>query len=612
MSLPTATPRAMRHNKPKKVFLYSGLTLLLAAFTAKWTGTPAGCFYLLLGAAIAFKTLFLITVFRHKGFRLSRGLCFILAGVFLILMAMLFKTIFPLPMLHTILFYGAIALKVTGLILLLRTNIKSIASPLFLLVLLFPTGSYAQPATDNAVAGYIAEWPRDSLLNAASMSVLVMDVKTGRVIASLNPHTALLPASTLKLVSTGLSLMALGSDYRFRTALYYDGVVGRDSVLHGHLYIVGGGDPTLGSREAAATSVERVFAHWTQALKTAGINRITGRIVADESFFVYEETPESWTWGNMGNYFGTCPSGLSFFENAYEITLASGVKEGDPTTIRAVYPSMPDAQFINRVTTGKPRSGDNTVIFNSHYSTYHVLTGTIPARQGAFVIKGSNKTPAMSCIRYFDDYLNRHGIATAAAFDVWTERKFTKSPRRLLAVHHSPTLKEIAGITNKKSNNLYAETLLKLIGVSRKQCSLYDSSFVAVRQMLDSLQVSARSVQLCDGSGLSRQNYLTAQFLCDFLRAMYFSPVYPDFRATLATPGEKESTFNRLLPSVPTAYRLHAKSGSMSGVRAYAGYSENPDNTLVFAVIINNFNYKIAALQPKVEKLLRLITEAKN
>ncbi|MDR1681433.1 MAG: D-alanyl-D-alanine carboxypeptidase/D-alanyl-D-alanine-endopeptidase [Prevotellaceae bacterium] len=476
-----------------------------------------------------------------------------------------------------------------------------------LLILLFPAVSFAQPAKNNAVAKYMAELPHDSLLHAASMSILVMDAETGAVVASLNPNTALLPASTLKVVPTGLSMLTLGTDYRFRTALYYDGGVGRDSVLNGNVYVVGGGDPTFGSREAIATPLDSVFAHWTQALKTAGINRIAGRIIADESFFDYEETPESWTWGDMGNYFGACPSGLLFFENKYEATLASGAKEGDTTTLRAVYPLLPDAQFTNRVKTGKPRSGDKTVIFNSHYSTQQVLTGTIPPRQTAFVIKGSNKTPALSCLRHFDDWLNRHGIATAALFDVWSEQKFTKSPRTLLAVHHSPALREIAAITNKKSNNLYAETLLKTIGVTRKQCSLYDSSLVAVRQLLDSLQVPARSIRLCDGSGLSRRNYMTAQFLCDFLKAMYLSPVYTDFRATLATPGEKGSTFERLLPSVPTARRLHAKSGSMSGIRAYAGYSENPNGTLVFAVIINNFNCKVADLQPKVEKLLRLI-----
>lgn len=480
---------------------------------------------------------------------------------------------------------------------------------LLLWIFLLPAGSYAQSAGEAKVAACVAEWPHDSLLRAASISLLVMDVETRRVIASLNPQTALLPASTLKLVSTGLSLLTLGPDYRFRTALYCDGTVGRDSVLQGHLYIVGGGDPTFGSREAAATPVDSVFARWTRALKACGVNRIAGQLIADESFFVDEATPETWTWGNMGNYYGACPSGLSFFENAYEATLASGANEGDSTLVRAVYPHIPGARFINRITTGKPRSGDQTVIFNSPYSTLQMLTGAIPPRQTDFVIKGSNRTPALSCLWHFNDYLNRHGIATAHSFVVRTTPADAKSPRRLLAVHHSPPLSEIAAITNKKSHNLYAETLLKTIGASRKQSSLYDSSFVAVRQLLDSLQTPAHSIQLRDGSGLSRQNYMTAQFLCDFLRAMYFSPAYADFRATLATPGEKGSTFERLLPSAPEARRLHAKSGSMSGVRAYAGYSENPGGVLVFAVIINNFNYKIAVLQPKVERLLQLITE---
>ncbi|MDR0667453.1 MAG: hypothetical protein LBF90_02400 [Prevotellaceae bacterium] len=118
-----ATP-ATSANSPKRVFLYIGLTLLLAAFIAQWGGAPSGCFGLLLGVAIAFKTLFLITVFRARGFRLSLWLCFILAGVALMLAARLFKTLIPSPSLYAVLFYGAIALKCAGLLLALRRHAR--------------------------------------------------------------------------------------------------------------------------------------------------------------------------------------------------------------------------------------------------------------------------------------------------------------------------------------------------------------------------------------------------------------------------------------------------------------------------------------------------------
>lgn len=117
-------PPVPLRGRPKRPFLYIGLTLLLAAFIARWGGAPSGCFGLLLGAAIAFKTLFLITVFRVKGFRLSLWLCLILAGVALILAARLFKTLIPSPSLYAVLFYGAIALKCAGLLFMLRKRTR--------------------------------------------------------------------------------------------------------------------------------------------------------------------------------------------------------------------------------------------------------------------------------------------------------------------------------------------------------------------------------------------------------------------------------------------------------------------------------------------------------
>ncbi|MDR2130620.1 MAG: hypothetical protein LBP56_05560 [Odoribacteraceae bacterium] len=105
--------------KYKKWFLYGGLGMLAIAFSTRLAGGPAGCFRPLLGAAILFKVLFLLLVFPGKGFRPRAWFWFILAGVILILLSQLFKALFPVPALYKSCFYGAIALKMTGLILLL-------------------------------------------------------------------------------------------------------------------------------------------------------------------------------------------------------------------------------------------------------------------------------------------------------------------------------------------------------------------------------------------------------------------------------------------------------------------------------------------------------------
>jgi D-alanyl-D-alanine carboxypeptidase/D-alanyl-D-alanine-endopeptidase (penicillin-binding protein 4) len=313
-------------------------------------------------------------------------------------------------------------------------------------------------------------------------------------------------------------------------------------------------------------------------------------------------------WGDIGNYFGARVSGLAFYENAYRAVFTPGQREGDNAALRSIEPSIPDAQFFNDVKTGAPHSGNRVVIYNSPFSGQQQLTGTIPLRRDSTEAKGANNTPAYTCIYYFREFLNRQGILFNGALRVASVPESTPAPRTLVAYHLSPTVKEIASVTNKISNNFFAETLLKTIGVQRKQNASYDSALVAVRDLLDSLQVPASGFKMVDGSGLSRKNYVSAQFMVDYLTRLYHSEIYEDFYYTLATPGDK-GTFLNLLHPAPHKKRLHAKSGSMEGVRCYAGYSENPQGTIIFAILINNFNYKSALIQPKIETLLQLITE---
>ena len=105
--------------KHRILFLYSGLGILLASFVCRWIGMPACCFWLLLGIAIILKTLFLVFTFKEKGFKPKLWLHFILSGVVLILFSLLFKTIIPIPTVYKVLFYSAITLKVTGLLLMI-------------------------------------------------------------------------------------------------------------------------------------------------------------------------------------------------------------------------------------------------------------------------------------------------------------------------------------------------------------------------------------------------------------------------------------------------------------------------------------------------------------
>ena len=162
-------------------------------------------------------------------------------------------------------------------------------------LMLIPLVSFGQ----NRVQTYINEQMKtDSLLINAVVGILAVD-ENGRTIASWNPDMPLLTASTMKTITTGLGYEVLGPGYRFSTRIAYDGHI-ENGVLHGNLYIVGGADPTLGSRDTIAIPIDTVFNAWAQAVRKAGIRRINGRIVGDDRIFEEESIPSSWSYGNIG------------------------------------------------------------------------------------------------------------------------------------------------------------------------------------------------------------------------------------------------------------------------------------------------------------------------
>ena len=132
----------------------------------------------------------------------------------------------------------------------------------------------------------------------AVIAICAVDEK-GNVIAQWNPEMPLLTASTMKTISTGAGLHALGKDFKYKTQVAYTGEI-KNGVLHGDVVIIGGGDPTLGSSDTLAYSIDSIFGVWAQGLKAAGIQRVEGNVVVDDSYFVREQMPDSWSWGKFG------------------------------------------------------------------------------------------------------------------------------------------------------------------------------------------------------------------------------------------------------------------------------------------------------------------------
>lgn len=461
---------------------------------------------------------------------------------------------------------------------------------------------------------------------AFSQSVIGICARTadGETLVDVNSEMMMLPASNMKLISTGAALHVLGPDWQFETTLGYDGAI-EDGTLHGDLYIIGGGDPTLGSKDSIAVAIERTFAHWEAVIRAAGIRRIDGRIVGDGRFFEGMAEEPTWLLEDAGTYYGAGTTGLMFHENMQSFSVSAGAEVGAPVNIKPYYPETPWMEFRYNCSTGKEGTGDMLYMYVSDLAPIAEVRGTFGVDRAAKRVDCANKYPEYTCAHYFYNYLKSKGITCSGgpASDV------ASAPRRsdgvpppdpassltLLGSTFSPTLDRITFETNHASNNVFAETLLRILGKELRGSASYDSCYVALNDVLKELAVdTSRGLQIRDGSGLSRQNYVSADFFCRFLDAMMDSPAYGSFLASLPSPGGN-GTLQYNMKSQPAALRerIKVKSGSMNGVRCYSGYilpSGVNSRTIVFSIMTNNCTSPTWKVRPLLDKIMATLASA--
>lgn len=492
---------------------------------------------------------------------------------------------------------------------------KRILNTIIYAACLATVAAHAQTATPQQTAEMLAADPAFSHAHVGVKAVR----GDGEVMASWNEEKMLGPASNMKLISTGAALFSLGPQFRFSTDLAYDGHIS-DGVLHGNLYIVGGGDPVLGSKDTVAVALSSVFEEWTQSLKRAGIGRIEGRVIGDGRWLEGMGEEASWQWGDLGTYYGAGVTGLMFYENMMSFSVSAGATVGDPVKIEPYYPSCSWMDFRYSGVTGEKGTGDQLYMYASEFEPVAEIRGTFGVDRSAKRLDCSNKFPEYTCAVYFKNYLESKGIACrggAGDFKIrkeWLDGASGRVPAygigadgdslKVIGSFYSPSLARIAFKTNHESNNLLAETLFRTLGRENLGSSCRDSSYVALEAVLKKMHVGVSGLSMQDGSGLSRQNLVSPDFMCRFLGSMMDTPCFEEYLWSLPTPGGN-GTLVYNMKGVPQEVRgrFRVKSGSMNGVRCYSGYilpadltfsegigipQEVKDRIIVFSVMTNN------------------------
>ena len=150
---------------------------------------------------------------------------------------------------------------------------------------------------------YVESISRSESLKSSVLGVLAL-TEGGDTLASWNSGQRMVPASTMKLITTGLAIHRLGPDFKYVTRIGYSGSI-KDGILDGDLYIVGGGDPTIASKDSIAIPRAKLFAQWKSFLDKAGIKKINGKVIGDGRYFDGPIEHDTWSYQDIGTAYGS-------------------------------------------------------------------------------------------------------------------------------------------------------------------------------------------------------------------------------------------------------------------------------------------------------------------
>jgi len=464
------------------------------------------------------------------------------------------------------------------------------------LLLLCPTGAQAQ---QNALHALLS----DSSMAASSVSLSILETSAGNRLFEYEPAKSMAPASVLKLFTTAAALELLGRNYKFTTSLGYTGKIDKKTgILYGDLIIKGGGDPSLGS-EYFSYHYGDFLSEWLVKIRQAGIKKIEGRIITDDSRYDYQPVPPKWLWEDLGNYYGAGVYGLSMFDNTFRISFRTG-NEGSVPFVTGFYPAICRYELLNLLISSG--TTDKGYIFSAPYSETGWIAGSVPANRNEFILKGSVGDPPLIAARLLDIMLDSSGTeVTGIPTTFRLEKNVVKDyEMTLITKTESPTLEKIVNVINNESVNLYSEHLLKELGKQTLNTGSTAAGLEVINNFLKKTGINTSGVFVEDGSGLSPLNTITSRSMAEMLVHMINRPDDSDcFYNSLprAGTGTLKSSFNSVLFSG----RLRAKSGSMTRVRSYAGYlTAQSGREFAFCILVSNFSGSSRTIVAGIEQII--------
>lgn len=446
-------------------------------------------------------------------------------------------------------------------------------------------------------------------LASAIIGVKVASLDTGRVLFEENAQKLLRPASNMKLYTVAAALDRLSPEFRFQTSVYAAARPDAAGIVHGDLTIFGRGDPSLAARFHGG-NYTRGIEELANRITAAGVKRVEGDLVGDETYFTGPPYGSGWEWEDLQWWYGAEVSSLSINDNALDLSIKPGAKVGAAAVI-TTGPPDPLLTIVNHVTTAPSGTKRDLTIHRGLGTHVLEVVGSIPLDDRGYTGGIGISHPAMLFVYLLRSSLAKRGVvitgrsrtvpASASGAPVTGADKVGLVE---LVSLPSPPLSLIAAQTLKPSQNMYTELLLRTLGKTFPNVGTnaggYRSSEEAGREVLKEFLkeagVDPSALVLSDGSGLSRNDLISPEATLQLLVYMSKHQHANAFREALPIAGVDGTLRNRM-KGTAAENNVRAKTGTLSSAAGLSGYLTSASGErLVFSIIANNYP---ASVEPR-------------
>ncbi len=425
----------------------------------------------------------------------------------------------------------------------------------------------------------------DPSYSGAQVGLEVREAKSGKVLYAHNANARLNPASNTKLLTSTAAMKTLGKGHRFATQVLSNGLPS-DGTVHGNLYLKGGGDPTTLAKD---------YDQLAKMVARRGVHKVTGNLIADDSYFDSRRLGQWWTWDDEPYYYQAQISGLTAAPNTdYDagtvmVKISPGKHPGDKAKV-SLQPKTDYVTINDKAKTGTKGSSDTADAVRRHGNNTIDVTGSIPAGADTDTVWSTVWEPTKYAAGLFRQALAKHGIKLAGKLRTGK----TPSRARRLAVHRSMTLGKMLTPWLKLSNNMHSEHVTKTMGRKTADHGTWSAGLAAIKKDVRGFGVDTDDIRMVDGSGLSRGDQISAHQITTLLRGVQDRPWFKTWYDALPIAGKSKrmvgGTLRYRMAGTAAAGNLHGKTGSLTGVSGLSGYvTDNAGKRLVFSMLSNNY-----------------------